>query len=403
MNRVTDMEEIRQNNSKNFPGRQKQLLSYAFLHFINDLHATVLPNVLPVLKEALALSLAQLGILNAAFGIMHFLGQPVSGYLADRQHKPYFAVWGPLVSIISIFMLPASPCFAFAILFCTTLGLGTALFHPQGNGMTGRIAMGKNMAFHLAIFTASGSFGSAFGPIWFVFCFSILGKYKLPFMVIPFIVILLVMWNTLAAYKIDVSASAAGMKLFFKEIKTVLSKIADIFTIVSLRDIVFQGTKVFLPMLIIMRGGSHASAAAVVFAVVISVAFANIIGGKLAAVFSERKLLFTTLAIAPFAGIAGIAMNNFAGIIMLMLLFGLLEASAPATISMAQRRCPETMSTAASIASGASWGVANLAAYPIGAVADRIGLEQTMFAVVLIPWLIILWYACKKFFTEDRN
>ena len=155
-------------------------------------------------------------------------------------------------------------------------------------------------------------------------------------------------------------------------------------------------------MLVIMRGGSHKSAAAVTFSVVISVAFANIIGGRLASVFSEKKLLLTTLALAPFAGIAGIYLKNFYGVAMLMLFFGLLEASAPATISMAQRRCPESMSTAASIASGTSWGVANLAAYPVGALADKIGLESTMYAVALIPWLITLWYAAGKFIRKGN-
>ena len=383
-------------------GRNRQLASYALLHFINDLHATVLPNVLPILRESLSLSLAQLGSLNAAFGIMHFLGQPVSGYLADRQKKPYFAVWGPLVSIVSLFMLPASPHFVFALIFCFLLGLGTALFHPQGNGMTGKLAMGKNMAFYLSLFTASGSLASAFGPLVFVFWFSLLGKNRLPVMVLPFLALLLVIWKTLLPYKLTPASSAGGMKNFFSEIKSVLSKIADIFAIVSLRDVVFQGTKVFLPMLIIMRGGTNATAAKVIFAVVLSVAFANVIGGRLASVFSEKTLLFTTLALAPFAGIAGIALKNFAGVLMLMLLFGLLEASAPATISMAQRRCPETMSTAASIASGASWGVANLAAYPVGAIADLIGLERTMYAVIVIPWLIILWYAAAKYIHRNN-
>ena len=397
------MDNIQQFSGKKTADEKKQLASYTLLHFINDLHATTLPNVLPIIKQALSLSLAQLGILNAAFGVMHFLGQPVSGYLADRQTRPWFAVWGPLLSIISIFMLPSAPHFAVAVLLCTTLGLGTALFHPQGNGMTGKIAMGRDMAFYLSLFTASGSFASAFGPILFVFWYSMLGKKLLPLMTFPYAVILLIMWRILSPYKIDTSrAASANTAQFFKEIKNVIGKIFDVFAIVTLRDIVFQGTKVFLPMLVIMRGGSHTSAAAVTFSVVISVAFANIIGGRLASVFSEKKLLLTTLALAPFAGITGIYLKNFYGVAMLMLFFGLLEASAPVTISMAQRRCPESMSTAASIASGTSWGVANLAAYPVGALADKIGLESTMYAVALIPWLITLWYAAGKFIRKGN-
>lgn len=382
---------------------KKQLASYSCLHFINDLHATTLPNVLPILRSALSLSLGQLGILNAAFGIMHFLGQPVSGFIADRQSKPWFAVWGPMLSVFALFMLPCSPNFTFAFLFCALLGLGTALFHPQGNGRTGHIALGKNMAFYLAFFTASGSFGSAFGPLLFVFWYSLLGENLLPLMCIPFFAILLYFWKFLSAFPFETAKREEGtVSQFFADIKVVFMKIYDLFTIVALRDIVFQGVKVFLPVLIIMRGGNNASAAAIVFAVVIAVAVANLVGGRLASAVGERRLLFITLALSPIAGGLGIMLNNFAGIIMLMLLFGLLEASAPATISMAQRRCPDKMSTAASIASGASWGVANLAAYPIGSIADRIGLETTLYSVVLLPWLITAYYLFKSFTRKEQ-
>lgn len=377
--------------------QKKQLLIYQLLHFLNDLHATVLPNVLPILKQALSLSLAQLGILNAAFGVMHFIGQPIAGAIADKQTKPWFAVWGPMICVISLFLLPSSPHFAFAILFCVMLGFGTALFHPQGNGITGKIAMGKNMAFHLACFIAAGSFGSAFGPMLFVFWFNLLGKYRLHLMTIPFFIIFLFIWKFLSKYQLEVSnTEPLSFNKIFSDIKEVFVKIFDIFAIVSLRDVVFQGIKVFLPMLIIMRGGNHSSAAVIIFCVTISVAIANIIGGKLASVFSQKKLLMVTLALAPFAGIAGIYFKNFFGIMMLMLLFGLLESSASATTSMAQRRCPEKMSTAASISTGASWGVANLAAYPVGAIADKIGLEPTMYCITIIPWFIIAWYLAKK-------
>lgn len=368
---------------------KKQLASYACLHFINDLHATTLPNVLPILRSSLSLSLAQLGILNAAFGIMHFIGQPVAGFIADRQKKPWFAVWGPMLSVFALFMLPSSLNFGFALMFCFLLGLGTALFHPQGNGRTGRIALGSNMAFYLAFFTASGSFGSAFGPLLFVFWYSLLGKNLLPVVCIPFFIILFCIWKFLSAFPFETAQKGEGnFSRFFSDIKIVLSKIYDLFAIVTLRDIVFQGVKVFLPMLIIMRGGTNASAAVITFAVVISVAFANLAGGRLASAIGEQKLLFATLALTPVVGILGIMLNNFAGVIMLMLLFALLEASAPATISMAQRRCPDQMSTAASLASGATWGLANLAAYPVGSIADSIGLEPTLYAIVVLPWIV---------------
>ena len=61
--------------------RRKNLLSFTFLHFMNDLHSTSLPSVIPMLVQSIGLSMSGAGILNAIFGLTNIFAQPVKGVL----------------------------------------------------------------------------------------------------------------------------------------------------------------------------------------------------------------------------------------------------------------------------------------------------------------------------------
>jgi FSR family fosmidomycin resistance protein-like MFS transporter len=380
----------RNNNDK------KALAGFAFLHFLNDLHATVLPTIIPMLVKSISISLTQAGILNAAFGLMHFVGQPVSGYIADRQSRPWFAVWGPLLSAASVFLLPLSPNYAFAFMAVILMGIGTAMFHPQGNGRAGSAANDKSLAFFISLFFACGSFGSAIGPLYIVYAISMIGEYWLPVLTIPVFFICLYLWKTLKSEPAQHTAEGSGILDLFRSLKDTVSKVWSIIAITSIRDAVFQGIKLFLPMLIVMRGGSIALGGTALFAVVLASTISSIIGGRLAGIIGDKNVLIWSITIAPAFTLLGLIVPGFVGICLLMLGFAFLESSAPVTTSIAQKRCVGARSTASSFSSGVSWGIANLFASPVGFAADKIGLAPTLYIVAVIPWGITVWFAVEK-------
>lgn len=83
---------------------------------MNDMHSTSLPTIIPMLVSSISISLSQAGILNAVFGLTNLFGQPIAGYLADRQKRPWLAVWAPMLSIAGACLLPISPNYAIAFL-----------------------------------------------------------------------------------------------------------------------------------------------------------------------------------------------------------------------------------------------------------------------------------------------
>lgn len=388
----------RSNSSADEIKKEVQVIrSFALLHLINDLHATTLANIIPMLEQTIHITLSQAGMLSAVFGVMHIFGQPISGYIADRQKKPLFAIVGPIISVAAMLLLPLSPKFAIAFLLCVLLGLGTAMFHPQGFGRTGYFSHGKAIAFNLALFSASGSIGSSIGPLYLVFFVSLLGKKLFPLMLIPAGLLILSTWRIIGHYgsytPVTTEESIAD---FFRSIKNVLSKIYKICIVTAARDGVYVGIKTFLPLMLIKRGGSAASAGMLIFALSLSIVVLQLIGGKIASKVGNRKVMLCSMAASPIFLLSGVAVNHAFGFALLILGFGLLETCMPITTSMAQQKCTTSRSTASSIATGTAWGIANLAPYPIGIAADAVGLTPVLCVVAAVPWLIVFYIVSNK-------
>jgi len=395
----------RKNNGSSNTHDKRSLLGFAFLHFVNDTHSTAIPTIIPMLVSSISLSMSQAGFLSAVFGITNILGQPVSGYFADRQKKPWFAIWGPLLSVIGACFLPLAPNYACALLLVLCMSAGTAIFHPQGTGRTGAASGGSDLAFFISLFAASGSFGSSIGPLYVVFMITILGKSYFPLMILPVFLIIIFMWKNLSATRTSetITDSNVNVSDFLGNIKSIFQKIGWIVLITSIRDSVFQGIKVFLPMFIIIKGGTIQSGGFSLFAVTLAGTIAGVIGGKLADTAGDRLVLMGSIGIAPIFLLLGLHTSGIISLCALMVGFALLQASSPVTTAMAQKRCPESRSTVSSLAMGVSWGIANLFASPVGLSADIIGLETTLQIVAFIPWTVTIWAAVRRLLTAKKT
>lgn len=379
--------------------------SFTFLHFMNDIHSTAFPAIIPLLVTLIGLSLSQAGLLDSLFGLTNLIAQPITGYFADGQKRPYFAVYGPLLSVIGACFLPLSASFGTAFLFIGFMSIGTALFHPQASGLTGSASKSQDLAFLLSIFTASGSLGSALGPLYIVFMISKFGKEMLPLTIIPAFLICFYIWKNIETPQRDheCSREKANIQNFVKNTRLLLVKIQSVLLGATLRDATFQGIKIFLPMLIILKGGTISSGGFLLFAITISSTVSGVVGGKLAAIIGDKNVFIISLTIAPIFLLLGLNTTGYISILMLMLGAASLGMSTSATTAMAQKRCPEARSAASSLATGAAWGIANILTTPIGFSADIIGLPATLNIVAFLPWIVTAHYLYKKLASRNLS
>ncbi len=384
--------------------RKRRLYGAIFLHGFNDMHSTSLPATIPLLAESISLTLSQAGILSALFGMASFLLQPIFGYFSDKQKRPWFAVFGPLVSVTGASLLPLSPNFGGALICIGIMGIGTSLFHPQGNGQCGASAERDRLAFFLSLFHASGTGLAAVGPLYVVFMVSVFGRKGFPLVAIPAALLLCIYLFHSFGENTDGGADAGKFPAntgekgsFVHDLRSTLSRVGWIVAVTCIRDTVFQSIRVFLPTLYVQNGASVAAGSAVVLAVTLTAAAGGVAGGRLADSIGGKKVLFGSFTIAPFFLIFGLWGYGAGSIASLMAGYAFLQASVSVVIAMAQRRCSDARSFVSSLVSGATWGVANLCVTPVGILADCIGLQPTLKMVAFLPWCVTAWFVLKMF------
>lgn len=141
----------------------------------------------------------------------------------------------------------------------------------------------------------------------------------------------------------------------------------------------------FLPLFLALRGGTLAQGGFSIFAITILAVAASLVGGWCADRFGPRNVIAFTLALSPALILAGtFATGNFS-LSLFIAGTALLDASSPMTLAMGQKLTPHARGVASSILMGFSWGLAGMATYPAGMIADVFGLTATLRVFALLP------------------
>jgi MFS family permease len=98
--------------------------------FINNLNDALAWGLLPLLQVAAGLSIAQVGVLSAAYPATWGLTQIATGALSDRIGRKRLIVAGMLVQATAIAAIAIWPGFVPWLLAAIALGVGTAMVYP---------------------------------------------------------------------------------------------------------------------------------------------------------------------------------------------------------------------------------------------------------------------------------
>lgn len=151
-------------DSKNQTAAMGILLTISAAHFLNDLLQSVIPASLPVLKEANALTFAEVGLITLTVQITSSLLQPFVGAVSDRHPMPAALPCGMLLSGLGLILLAHAATLPAILISVALIGCGSAVFHPESS-RTAQDVSGGRRGFAQAVFQVGGNAGSAMGPI----------------------------------------------------------------------------------------------------------------------------------------------------------------------------------------------------------------------------------------------
>ena len=183
------------------------LASISVCHLLNDMIQSLLPAIYPLLKSSLHLDFGQIGLIAFTAQITASLLQPMVGAFTDRRPTPYSLAIGMGFTLASLLVLASAHTFPLVLLGAATLGIGSAVFHPESSRMA-RMASGGQHGLAQSVFQVGGNAGTALGPLLAAYIVLPQGQKSLAWFAVVPLLAMAILSRVGAWYKAHVKAGA---------------------------------------------------------------------------------------------------------------------------------------------------------------------------------------------------
>ena len=372
-------------------------------HGVNDMYAAFLPTFVPYIKASLGLDYALTGALSLIVGLCHIVGQPVIGYFCDRIRRPWLMMAGPLLCGLGAVMLPSAGSYGGALFFAGLWGVGSALFHPQGSGGIGYVARPEKLSFALTLFNISGTAGVLVSPVVAVFMVERFGYGGLWATLLPPLLLAPLIYCFMPFLRETLPPRSESGSGFWRSFGGVFTVLFPLWAVAVIRDVVFQCVRFFLPLKIAAEGGALDAIGTVLFCITLGGTLAMIPVERLSKRVSIRTILGLTLLLGSLFLTSASLASGLLSTSLYIVGVSCIYSTMPLTVVLAQTLMPHARSVASSVVMGLAWGTANVALYPLGELADRIGIHNTTLLIGLLPLLGLVFLLSPVFREECRG
>ncbi|MBO8170898.1 MAG: MFS transporter [Bacillaceae bacterium] len=381
----------RQVNATVFP----ILFMISFVHLLNDSVQAVIPAIFPILAESMQLSYFQLGWITFALNMTASIMQPVVGLYTDKKPSPYLLPLGMGSTMLGMLGLAFAPNYYFLLLSVILVGLGSAVFHPEGARVV-YMAAGTRRGLAQSIFQVGGNGGQSLAPIMTALIFVPLGQFGAVWFTLVAAVAIVVLfyvasWSAtrLREMPVPVRKGNTGKSEEARSAnKTMITGMILLIFLVFARSWYHAGITNYYPFYLINEYGLRVEEAQIyIFLFLAAGAVGTFLGGPLSDRFGKRNiLLFSMLGSAPLALIMPHVSLFWAYPVFLINGFIILS-SFSVTVVYAQELMPGKIGMVSGLIIGLAFGMGALGAVALGGLADLIGIRQVMILCSFLPFI----------------
>lgn len=369
----------------------KILYIIGICHLLNDALQAVVPAMFPILEKSMGLSFTQLGIIAFSLNMVSSVMQPVVGVVTDRKPMPFALPVGLSFTLIGVLGLGFAPSFSFVVLSVVLIGLGSAVFHPEGSRVA-YMAAGSKRGLAQSIYQVGGNTGQALAPLITALILVPLGQIGASWFTIVAALAVIFLIYIANWYKQRLitaplqnkkkNAGGSGQNGLSREIRKALILIL---LLIFARSWYISGMTNFYAFYGINEYGLTIKQSQLfLFAFLVSGAFGTFFGGPLADRFGKKRIIsFSMLATFPFSIIIPYV-SPVPAFILLLLTGFILMTSFSVTVVYAQELVPGKIGTMSGLTVGLAFGMGAIGSVGLGYIADIIGLET------MITWLGVL-------------
>jgi MFS transporter, FSR family, fosmidomycin resistance protein len=372
-------------------------------HLLNDTLQAVIPAMFPVLAEERGLSFTQLGFIFFALNMVASVLQPVVGFFSDRKPMPYALPIGMTFSLIGMAGLAIAPSYWMILLSVIILGLGSAVFHPEGSRVS-FLAAGTKRGLSQSIYQVGGNSGQALAPLISAFILVPLGQKGAAVFILVAALGIIILSKISAWYKEQLESDKKNNRK-----KVLLSSIGDLtkkqigVALTLLMIIIFARsfyathiTSFYIFFLMDDYGVTIKQGQLYIFLFMALGAAGTFFGGPWADRIGRKNVILLSLLV-PLPLCLLLPHVPLWGVGLLLVVIGFfIMLSFSVTVIYAQELVPSKIGTMAGLTVGLAFGMGAIGAVVIGRLMDSIGIFPTMVIASFLPFIGLVGLALPK-------
>ncbi len=375
----------------------KILFIIGLVHLLNDSIQSVIPAMFPVLEKSMGLTYTQLGLIAFSLNIVSSVMQPVIGFMSDKKPMPFALPAGLGFTMFGVMGLAFAPSFGWIIVSVLFIGLGSAVFHPEGSRVA-YFAAGSRRGLAQSIYQVGGNAGQALAPLITALILVPLGqKGAAIFSVVAALAVALLIyiavWYSKQLVEIRKSKPVHRNKKEpdLKIKKAIRHALLLIIFLIFARTWYISGMTNFYSFYAIEKYSlSIREAQIFLFVFLLAGAVGTFFGGPLADRFGKKKVIFfSMLGTAPLSAVLPFVPST-AAIFLLAICGFILMTSFSVTVVYAQELVPGRIGTMAGLTVGLAFGMGAIGSVALGFISDLIGLQLTICLAGFLPLLGII-------------
>ncbi|XJZ28304.1 MFS transporter [Bacillota bacterium Lsc_1132] len=370
----------------------KILFIIGISHLLNDAIQAVVPAMFPIIEKSMGLSYTQLGIIAFSLNMVSSVMQPLIGLFTDKKPMPFALPVGLTFTFGGVLGLGFASSFQWIVLSVIFIGLGSAVFHPEGSRVA-HMAAGTRRGLAQSIYQVGGNSGQALAPLITALIFVPLGQRGASwFSIVAALAVVLLVYIAIWYHQQLLQAAASLKKKTAGKVKQhglakgVKKALFLILLLIFARSWYISGMTNFYAFYAIHKYGmSIRESQFFLFAFLVAGAFGTFFGGPLSDRFGKKNIIaFSMLATIPFSVLIPY-LPSYGAFIFLLAAGFILMTSFSVTVVYAQELIPGKIGMMSGLTVGLAFGMGAIGSVGLGSIADLIGLPTMIGLLGILP------------------